>query len=129
MLHVVEEMMLVCYKLVMEFDEFSLALLVLRPDAPDLSEEDADELQDAHMSYLSELQDAGHLLAAGPLLDDHFRGLVILGVSTQVAQHLLAQDPAVKAGRFEVVAMPWLVPGEVMKFGPGRLPRSSSESP
>jgi hypothetical protein len=124
---VVEQVMLVCYKFVVDFDRFSVVLHVLRTDAPDLSEADADELQDAHMSYLSDLQDAGHLLAAGPLLDEHFRGLTILGVSAEVARHLLAQDPAVKAGRFEVVAMPWLVPGGVMRFGPGRLPRSTSD--
>jgi hypothetical protein len=63
----------------MEFDELSIALLVLRSDAPELGEEEAGELQDAHLSQLADLQDAGFVRAAGLLQDDHFRGLVILG--------------------------------------------------
>ena len=58
----------------MQFDHFSIVLLTLRRDAPELVEADADTLQDAHMSYLSDLQAKGLLLAAGPLLDEHYRG-------------------------------------------------------
>ena len=54
----------------MEFDHLTVALLVLGPDAPKLDEEAAAALQDAHMSHLADLHDAGHLLAAGPLSDE-----------------------------------------------------------
>ena len=51
----------------MEFDRFSIALLVLRPDRPRLDKEAEAELQDAHMAHLAD-HEAGYLLAAGPLL-------------------------------------------------------------
>ena len=37
----------------MQFDTFSVALLILRPDAPELGEEDAAALQDAHLAHLA----------------------------------------------------------------------------
>jgi uncharacterized protein len=51
----------------MEFDHLTIALLVLREDAPDLSAEEAAALQNAHMAHLADLRQAGHLVAAGPL--------------------------------------------------------------
>jgi hypothetical protein len=38
----------------MDFDRFSVALLSLRLDAPQLRDVEAAELHDAHMSYLAE---------------------------------------------------------------------------
>src|SRR5713101_5878942 len=67
----------------MEFDRFSIALLVLRPDRPRLDKKGEAALQDAHMAHLADLHEAGYLLAAGPLLggsDEAFRGLTILNV-------------------------------------------------
>src|SRR4030081_2873265 len=52
----------------MQFDRFTVALLMLRPDAPELDDAAATELQDAHMAHLADLHDAGYLVAAGPLL-------------------------------------------------------------
>ena len=49
----------------MEFDEFTVVLLRLRPDAPQLDDEAATALQDAHLSHLAKLHEQGHLLAAG----------------------------------------------------------------
>jgi uncharacterized protein YciI len=111
----------------MDFDQFSIAILILRDDAPQLSEEEAARLQDAHMAHLADLHDAGHLLAAGPLLDDRFRGLSILSVSPEVAKELKEADPAVLAGRFEVKVMPWIVPGGAVSFAKTIFPRSMSE--
>jgi hypothetical protein len=36
-----------------EFDRYTVSLLILRPDAPRLEEDAADALQDAHMSHLA----------------------------------------------------------------------------
>jgi len=113
-----------------EFDRFSIALLVLRPDAPHLDEEAEAALQDAHMAHLADLHEAGHLLAAGPLLggaDERFRGLSILNVEPERALELKEQDPAVRLGRFSVKVMPWIVPGGAMSFSPIRFPRSTAE--
>ena len=110
-----------------QFDRFSIALLTLRPDAPQLGEEAANRLQDAHMSHLADLHEAGYLLAAGPLFDDKFRGLTILNVEPERALALKQQDPAVIAGRFSVTVISWMVPKGAMTFSHTRFPRSMSE--
>lgn len=113
----------------MQFDQFTIVLLTLRPDAPQLDEEAAAALQDAHMAHLADLHEAGHLLAAGPLLgDDTFRGLSILRVGPEQARALKEQDPAVRAGRFSLKVLPWLVPAGAVNFSPTRFPRSVAET-
>jgi hypothetical protein len=66
-----------------DFDHLTVTLLILRPDAPKLDEEAANALQDAHMSHLADLHEAGQLLAAGPLSDEKFRGLSIMRVDPE----------------------------------------------
>ena len=110
-----------------QLERFTVALLILRPDAPKLDQEAAARLQDAHMAHLAELHEAGYLLAAGPLFDEEFRGLSILNVEPERARALKEQDPAVVAGRFSVKVIPWMVPRGAMTFSPARFPRSLSE--
>src|SRR6266699_3510319 len=107
----------------MQFDQFTIALLVLRPDAP--------EMQDAHLAHLADLHDAGYLVAAGPLLgpmDREFRGLSILTVDAEQARALKEEDPAVRAGRFSVQIFPWIVPAGAVRFARARFPRSMAET-
>jgi uncharacterized protein YciI len=110
-----------------QLDSFTIVLLILRPDAPKLDEETAAALQNAHMAHLADLHEAGYLLAAGPLFDERFRGLSILNVDPEQARALKEADPAVKAGRFSVQVIPWMVPRGAMSFSPTRFPRSISE--
>ena len=112
----------------MEFDRYTIALLILRPDAPDLDEEAAAALQDAHMAHLADLHEAGHLLAAGPLSDEKFRGLSILNVEPERARELKEHDPAVQIGRFSVEVITWMVPAGAMSFARTRFPRSVAET-
>jgi uncharacterized protein YciI len=111
-----------------EFDRYTIALLILRPDAPELDEEAAAALQDAHMAHLADLHEQGHLLAAGPLSDEKFRGLTILRVDPELARELKEQDPAVQIGRFSVKVIPWMVPAGAMTFSRTRFPRSLAEA-
>ena len=111
----------------MEFDHLTVALLVLRPDAPELDGGAAAALQDAHMSHLADLHEAGYLLAAGPLSDEKFRGLSILRTDVKQARRLKESDPAVQAGRFSVKVMPWTVPAGAMSFARARFPRAVAE--
>ncbi len=63
-----------------QFDKFTVALLIRRHDAPQLGEKEGDSLQDAHLAHLAKLHDKGFLLAAGPLQgspDEKFRDLSI----------------------------------------------------
>jgi len=73
----------------MEFDRYTISLLMLHPDAPAFSEQEEAELQDAHMSHLAQLHQAGQLLAAGPVLgapDRELRGFPILNVDPDLAR-------------------------------------------
>jgi uncharacterized protein YciI len=112
----------------MEFDHLTVTLLLLRPDAPKLDEEAAAALQDAHMAHLADLHEQGHLLAAGPLSDEKFRGLSILRVDVDEARRLRESDPAVQAGRYSVKAIPWTVPAGAISFAATRFPRSVAEA-
>ena len=110
-----------------QLDRFSIALLILRPDAPVLDDEEAARLQHAHMAHLADLHEAGHLLAAGPLIDQKFRGLSILNVEPDRARELKEADPAVPAGRFSMKVLPWMVPAGAMSFSRTHFLRSMSE--
>jgi uncharacterized protein len=109
------------------FDLFTIALLSLADDAPQFDEEAAAALQDAHMAYNADLHGAGHLLAAGPLPDERYRGLSIWNLDLGRVQALRQQDPAVRAGRLSATVVRWMVPGGTIAFSPTRLPRSMAE--
>ena len=111
-------------------ERYTITLLVKRPDAPHLDEQAAAALQDAHMSHLADLHAAGHLLAAGPLSDQQrfYRGLSILNVEPERARELKEADPAVQAGIFTVLAIPWMVPAGALAYAPARFPRSIAEA-
>ena len=111
----------------MDFDRYTISLLIHRSDAPDLDEAGTAELQDAHMSHLADLYEAGVLLATGPLFDERYRGLSILNIPPERAQELEEEDPAVRAGLYSIKAVPWMLPGGLVTFSPGRLPRSVAE--
>lgn len=116
----------------MEFDHYTITLLMLRPDAPQLSDQALDSLQDEHLAHLADLHEAGVLLAAGPLPgpdDRQFRGLSIWRAEPDHVRNLIAQhpDPAVAAGRFSVTVLPWAVPRGVLQFTQARLPRSMKD--
>jgi uncharacterized protein YciI len=114
----------------MEFDRFTVGLLILRADAPKLSEEEENALQDAHMAHLAKLHDEGILLAAGPLLgssDRDIRGLEIYRGSPEQVKVLADQDPGVRAGRYTHRFLPWMVPGGAVSFARARFPRSMAE--
>lgn len=114
----------------MEFDRFTIGLMILRSDAPRLSETEENRLQDAHMAHLAGLHDQGILLAAGPLLgseDRDLRGLEIYKGSVEEVKRLADEDPSVKAGRLTHRFIPWMVPRGAMSFTHTRFPKSMAE--
>ncbi len=113
----------------MEFEHYTVALLVTNPDAPELDEAEAAALQDAHLSHLADLHEAGHLLAVGPLADPdgELRGLALLNVDAERARELKQADPAVRAGVFLLRVIPWSTPAGALHFTPTRLPRSMAD--
>ncbi|REF98527.1 uncharacterized protein YciI [Asanoa ferruginea] len=114
----------------MRFDAHTVVLLVRAPDAPDLPEDAAAAVQNAHLAYQAGLADRGLLVVAGPFTDqtdERLRGICVLATDLETARALYAKDPAVLAGRLVVEAMTWLVPAGGAAFTPVRLPRSMDE--
>jgi len=117
----------------MRFDRFTISLLTLCADPPELAAEALDALQDQHMAHLAELHETGRLLAAGPLLgppDRTLRGLNIWRGEPAEVRALMAErpDPMVTAGRLREEVIPWMVPSGVLGFTATRFPRSIAEA-
>jgi uncharacterized protein YciI len=113
----------------MEFEHYTVALLVTNPDEPAWADGEREALQDAHLAHLADLHEAGHLLAVGPLADPdgELRGLLLFGCGAETARSLTAEDPAVIAGAFLVRVVPWSAPAGGMRFTPTRVPRSMAD--
>jgi uncharacterized protein len=114
----------------MKFDRHTLVLLVRPPDAPELSEAEADALQDEHLAFRARLRDQGYLIGGGPLLDqddERLRGISVMSVDPATARKLCGADPAVRAGRLAVQVMTWMVPAGNVRFENVPAPRSMAE--
>ncbi|GAA3619050.1 YciI family protein [Microlunatus ginsengisoli] len=113
----------------MTFDEYVVVRLVRPPNWAPMAPEQEAATQDAHLAHLAELHDRGILLAAGPAGDPagHVRGFAVLNCAAAEAEALMAEDPAVLAGRFVADCVGWSVPAGVLVAGPGTLPRSVAD--
>jgi uncharacterized protein YciI len=113
----------------MEFDQFSVSLLLTPAAAPQMSGEEEAELQDRHLDHLATMHEAGKIVAAGPALDPdhHYRGITIYAVGVEEARAIAEADPAVQAGRFDVVVMGWVVPAGAAHFTPTTFPHSAAD--
>jgi hypothetical protein len=116
----------------MEFETFTVVTLVLRDDAPEHSEQEAAELQDAHLAFLAEMHERESLLAAGPTVDPdapQIRGFEIWGTDPAAARELASKDPAVQVGRLELELSGWIVPAGAVSFDrEAKFPRSVAEA-
>lgn len=88
------------------------------PDAPDLSEDRLNEIQEAHVARIDALRTDGKLLASGPFIDqadESLRGFSILDVGPEEAEQLASEDPAVRAHRLVIETLTWLTrPGDCL---------------
>ena len=102
------------------FDSYQLVLLQ-RPEHPrEYAENKLEEIQKAHLAHLRQLAESGKLMVAGPLDDQpdpRLRGIEIFRAgSLEEAKRLAGEDPAVKAGRLEVVVMTWYTEKGALAF-------------
>lgn len=84
----------------------------------DQSEEEAAELQKAHMANIMRMAKDGDLVLAGPFAanDQGMQGIYIFNVKTVAeAEALTATDPAIKAGRLVMELIPWYGSAAVMQ--------------
>jgi len=88
--------------------QYVLAYLKKGPNR-DLSNEEAMELQKAHLENIGKMAAAGKLVLAGPFLDDgETRGIYIFNVKTiEEAKALTETDPAIIAGSLVMELHPW----------------------
>jgi hypothetical protein len=115
----------------MEFDRHTLVLLVRPPDAPELTDDEALRLQDAHLANQARLGDEGYVIAAGPFTDqddERLRGVAVLSCDAEKARELHASDPAVQAGRLGVEVLTWMVPKGNVRFEQVARPRSTADA-
>ena len=115
----------------MDFDRHTLVLLVLRPDAPKLTEEEAGELQDRHLAFRAALRDRDDFAAGGPLVDqddERLRGISVWTCDPETARRISEDDPAVQAGRLAVEVVTWMVPAGNVRFEHVAAPRSRAEA-
>jgi uncharacterized protein YciI len=101
------------------FDVYTLVLLRRPPDAPQMSDEELNELQARHLAYRAELNRQGVLVANGPLgeqSDPSMRGLSIFACGLEEAARLSEGDPSVQAGRLAYDLMEWWVGAGTLAF-------------
>ena len=97
----------------MKFQTLSIVRLRTAENAPPPSPQD-EEIQAAHIEYLTGLREKGIILLNGPIrpkIDDpDFRGMSIYSVNPEEARKYALEDPAVKAGWFKPHVDGWLLP-------------------
>ena len=101
------------------FDVYTLVLLRRQADAPEMSDEELDELQARHLAYRAGLRHDGVLVANGPLAeqtDMSMRGLSIFACDLAEAARLSDGDPSVQAGRLVYDLMEWWVAAGTLAF-------------
>jgi uncharacterized protein YciI len=101
------------------FDVYTLVLLRRPPDAPQMSDEELDELQVRHLAYRAELKRQGVIVANGPFdsqSDVSMRGLSIFACDLAEAARLSDGDPSVQAGRLAYDVMEWWVGAGTLAF-------------
>ena len=102
-----------------EFEVYTVVVLRRPADAPDMSDEELDELQARHLAYRAELWRQGRLVVNGPCgeqSDPAYRGMSIFACDLAEAGRLSDGDPSVVAGRLTYDVMEWWVRAGALAF-------------
>jgi hypothetical protein len=101
------------------FDVFTFVILRRPDDAPEMSDEQLDDLQARHLAYRADLRRQGLLAVNGPCAeqsDPSYRGMSIFTCDPAEAARLSDGDPSVAAGRLAYDVMEWWVAADSLAF-------------
>jgi uncharacterized protein len=93
-----------------ELESRTLVLLKRPRDAPSLSDEELDRIQEQHLGHLEAMRERGALVAAGPFSDqpdESLRGMCLYRTGLEETLELARSDPAVHARRLDVDVLTW----------------------
>jgi uncharacterized protein len=96
-----------------KLDAYTVVFLRRPSDAPQLSDQELDALQERHLAFLARMKQEGHAVASGPLTgqpDESLRGISVYRTSLEETLRLAGQDPSVQAGRLVLEVFTWLMP-------------------
>ncbi|MFC7358644.1 YciI family protein [Nocardioides astragali] len=101
------------------FDVYTVVVLRRPADAPEMSDEELDDLQASHLAYRADLVRRGLVVANGPFdeqSDPSYRGMSIFTCGMAEAARLSDGDPSVVAGRLTYDVMEWWVGAGSLAF-------------
>lgn len=104
-------------------DRVWLGLFVRPPNAPQYDEARSKEIQAGHIGNLVKMAESGDLVLAGPFENGEgaLRGVLVFRTQDPARiRSLVAEDPAVKAGRLGVDLYPWSIPKGSLPEAEGR---------
>jgi hypothetical protein len=94
-------------------DAYTVVFLRRPADAPNLSDEELDALQEQHVAFNARMRAEGHAILTGPLRgqpDETLRGINVFRTSIDDTRRLMESDASVRAGRLAFEICTWLVP-------------------
>lgn len=104
-------------------DEYGMkkyVLVILKTGSADITDKTVlDSLFAGHMNTIKRLGENGSLAVAGPIgkNENNYRGIFIFNVETiDEAKELVAEDPTINAGVFEVEMYSWYGSAAMMKI-------------
>ena len=101
------------------FDVYTVVVLRRPADAPEMPDDELDELQARHLAYRAQLRRDGVLIVNGPLdeqSDIAMRGLSVFACDLDEARRLSDADPSVQAGRLTYDVFEWWVGAGTLAF-------------
>jgi hypothetical protein len=96
-----------------KLDAYTVVFLRRPPDAPQLSDEELEAVQQEHIAFNARMRELGHALITGPLSgqpDETLRGINVYRTSVEDTRLLSEEDPAVRAGRLVFDVFTWYMP-------------------
>lgn len=96
-----------------ESDPYTWAALLFTPADGQGAAVFEDERFPGHIAFLNQMEQAGYLIAAGPMIDEEGSGMTILRLPGEdrldEIERLARADTSVSSGLFELTIRPWRV--------------------